>query len=108
MALAPADRAPRLFACDLHGSLQTGIEHGAGQVAVALHNFPVGCVRIFLVRRQFGWRIDDPIEPASTRGAASIRTLLRDGSAMRIVTIAHAAQFEPGSYQFIARAFQPG
>jgi hypothetical protein len=108
VAIAPLDREPRLYACDPRGRLQTGIEHGAGQVALALHNFPAGCVRIFLVRRQFGWRIGDPIEPAGTRGAAAIRTLMHDGSAMSIVTIAHGAEFEPGAYQFIARAFPAG
>lgn len=108
LAVASADRAPGLFACDPQGRLQAGIDHGAGTVALALRNFPAGCVRIFLVLRQFGWRIGDPIEPASDRSAAAVRTLKHDGSAMRIVTIAPATQFEPGSYQFIARAYPAG
>jgi hypothetical protein len=107
-AIMLADREPRLFSCDPLGRLQTGIEQGAGQVAVALRNFPAGCIRIFLVRRQFGWRIGDPIEPVGTRGAAIIRTVDHDGSAMRILMIARSAELEQGSYQFIARAFPPG
>jgi hypothetical protein len=107
-AIRTVDREPRLFACDPLGRLQTGIEWGAGQVALALHNFPAECIRIFMVRRQFGWRIGDPIEPADMRRAAGIRTLDHDGSATRIVKIAHSAELDPGSYQFIARAFPAG
>ena len=108
-SIAPRDGEPRLFSCDSRGRLQTGIEQDAGQVAVALHNFRAGCVRIFLVRRQFGWRIGDPIEPASTRdGAAGIRTFNHDGSATRIVVITNSSELEPGSYQFIARTFPVG
>jgi hypothetical protein len=108
LAIGPLDREPRLFACDPRGRLQTGIEHGVGDIAVALHNFPAGCIRIFLVSRQFGWRIGDPIEPVHTRGAGAVWTLKHDGSAMRIVTIAHSSELEVGSYQFIARAFPAG
>jgi dienelactone hydrolase len=108
LAIGPLEREPRLFACDPQARLQTGIEHGAGEVAVALHGFPAGCVRIFLVPRQFGWRIGDPIEPARTRGAAAVRTVTHDGSPTRVVTLARSAELGPGSYQFIARAFPPG
>lgn len=109
LAITPHDREPWLFACDAEGRLQTGLEHGAGQLYIALHNLPAGCVRIFLVHRQFGWRIGDPIEPVSTRdGATAIRTLNHDGSTTRVVTLYNSADLQPGSYQFIARAFPVG
>jgi hypothetical protein len=96
-----ADRAPRLFACDRQGRLQLGVEHGTGDIAISLHNFPAGCVRIFVARRQFGWRVGDPIE------ATTVQTFDHDG-ADRTVALAHARDLPPGSYQFIARAYPPG
>lgn len=109
LTLAPHDREPRLFACDAHGRLQTGLLQGESPVVVALHNFPAGCVRIFTVRRQFGWRTGDPIEPVTRRdGAASIHTIDHDGSPAHVVTLTPSDQLAPGSYQFLARAFAPG
>jgi dienelactone hydrolase len=108
-AVASKQSEPRLFACDAHGRLQTGLEQGAADVTVALHNFPAGCVRIFVVRRQFGWRVGDLIERVSgPDGCALVRTVTHDGSATRIVTVARGTDMLPGSYQFIARAFPPG
>jgi hypothetical protein len=104
-----ADRAPRLFSCDADGRLQSGLEHGKGEVALALAGFARGCVRVFIVPRQFGWRPGDPIAPARLReGRAAVRTFEHDGQAFRIVELARAGELEPGSYQFIARAFRPG
>ena len=58
------DRAtPRLFSSDRAGRLQTGIEQRTGEVGVTLHYFPAGCVRVYLVQRQFGWRVGDQVEP---------------------------------------------
>jgi hypothetical protein len=65
-------RKPRLFACDPEGRLQPGFEQGAGHAAVAFCNFPAGCIRVFVVPRQFNWRIGDPIELAATRGAPAV------------------------------------
>src|SRR6266496_2508908 len=45
---------PQILPCDAHGRLQTGLEHGNGHVAIALRHVPAGCVRVFMVRRQFG------------------------------------------------------
>ena len=74
-----------------------------------LRNFPAGCTRVFVVRRQFGWRVGDPIEPRRTRdGTLLIVTLHTDGTAVRYVRIARASDFGPGGYQFIARAFRAG
>ena len=103
------DREKWLFSCDAEGRLQPGIEQDKGEISVALHNFPAGCVRIYLVRRQFGWRIGDPIDPVTLRnGAVAIRTFHHDGSDGRAVTITNSANLPPGSYQFIARAFPVG
>jgi Chlorophyllase enzyme len=98
----PDDHAPRLFACDPQGRLQLGVEHGTGDIAISLHNFPAGCVRIFVAQRQFGWRVADPID------ATVVQTFDHDGGAERTVALAHARDLPPGSYQFIARAYPPG
>ena len=108
-AIGQQEGAACLFSCDARGRLQPGLQQGDGLVAVALHNFPAGCTRIFLVRRQFGWRIGDAIEPVHTRdGAPVIHTFVHDGSSNHIVPIVHSAELEPGSYQFIARTFIAG
>ncbi|MGH7023351.1 MAG: alpha/beta hydrolase family protein [Caulobacteraceae bacterium] len=93
--------SPRLFPCDRHGRLRSGVVHGADEIALFLRNFPPECLRIFVVPRQFGWRLGDPIE------AAAVHTFAHDGAGA-VVDLGRADRFAPGSYQFIARAFRPG
>jgi hypothetical protein len=102
-------RKPRIFSSDPDGRLLTGIEQDKGEVAVTLQNFPAGCVRVFLVRRQFGWREGDPIGPVHTSdGTVVVKTIRHNGSASRVIVIARSGELAPGSYQFIARVFRPG
>jgi hypothetical protein len=96
----------QIFSSSPSGHLVTGMEEG--EVGVTLRNFPSGCVRIFAVRRQFGWRPGDPIEPVRTREGTSIVTTVRTEKASHYVRLARAAELGPGSYQFIARAFRAG
>jgi len=98
---------PRLFSCDAEGRLQTGIEFGRGAAAVALDGFPAGCIRLFVVRRRFGWRVGDPIEPAVSDGRSHVLTIRHDGARHRVVPL-HGERLRPGAYQFIARAYPPG
>jgi hypothetical protein len=107
-SVTPPGPEPRLFVCDAGGRPQTGIEYGSGDVAVALHRFPAGCVRVFMVPRQFGWRVGDPIEPVKALGESQVHTLTHDGTSMQIVVLKRGSAVPPGSYQFIARAFPPG
>jgi hypothetical protein len=103
------DRLPQIFVVDEHGRLQTGIEQGEGRITVLLRHFPAGCVRIFMVRRQFGWRAGDPIDPVRTFDGLEVMTSIRhDGSDSLYIPLVRAGEVEPGSYQFIARAFRPG
>ena len=103
------NKVRRVFPCDGRGRLQTGIEKGEGRVSAALHHFPAGCVRIYLVPRQFGWRPGDPIAPVIThKGAVCSRLFYHDGSAERIVVLGESEDIPAGSYQLIARAFPPG
>lgn len=109
-AIAAESSKPRLFSSDQGGRLQTNLEQGRdGIIAVNLRNFPKGCVRVFVVRRQFGWRVGDPIEPVITRkGALAIITITHDGSRHHIVNIVPVEILNAGSYKFIARAYRPG
>jgi dienelactone hydrolase len=107
--IAAQDREPRLYSSDSAGRLVTGVEMGKAAIGVTLRNFPAGCVRIFAVRRQFGWRTGDPIEPAVTlSGAPVVVTQRVDGSGAVYVLLARAGELRAGSYQFIARTYQPG
>jgi len=104
---ARADR-PRLFVCDPAGRLQSGIAHGRNPVDVLLDGFPTGCVRIFIVKRRFGWRTGDPIEPWTTGDKHHVYTFAHDGSSHRVVHLATSEDIGPGAFQIIARAFPPG
>jgi len=66
------DRNPRVFASDRHGRLVTGFEVGDSEIGVTLRNFPPGCARIFVVPRQFDWRVGDPVEPVRMRIGAPV------------------------------------
>ncbi len=96
----------QIFSSDANGQLVTGLEEG--EVGVTLRNFPAGCVRILVVRRQFGWRTGDAIEPVRTRAGAPLVTTVRASAATQYVPLAGVADIGPGSYQFIARAFPAG
>ena len=96
------DRAQRLFSSDRLGRLQTGIEEGDSPVGVTLRDFEPGCVRVFVVRRQFGWRIGDPIEPALQEDVR-----VRQGE-NTYVALGTSSELGRGSYQFIARPYVPG
>jgi len=98
----------RIFPCDARGRLKTGIEKGRRPISVALHHFPAGCVRVYLVPRQFGWRVGDPIAPVAMRKGVCSRLFYHAGSAERIITLADSHDIPAGSYQFIARAYPPG
>jgi len=108
-AVSSRNRESWIVSCDGKGRLQTGIEQAREPLFVALHNFPKGCVRVYLVPRQFGWRVGDPIEPAyAPSGEAHSWTFHHDGSEERLVELENTRNLQPGSYQFIARAFLPG
>ena len=98
----------RIFVTNRDGYLVSGLEEGEGEVGVTLRNFAAGCVRVFVVRRQFGWRPGDPIEPVRTRQGAELVSTVQFDGASRYIRLATAADLGPGSYQFIARAFRPG
>jgi dienelactone hydrolase len=96
------DRVPRLFSTDRRGVPQTGVEEGDTTIGVTLRNFEPGCVRVHVVRRQFGWRVADPIEPLLSRDVA-VRERVDT-----FVPFGRSSALGPGSYQFIARPFVPG
>src|SRR5262249_22479150 len=103
------DATPRVYAADPHGRPLPGMELGEREMGVVLRSFPAGCVRVFAVRRQFGWRTGDPIEPVRTRQGAPLVTAVQvAGNGPHYVRLARAGDIGPGSYQFIARAYKPG
>ncbi|HEX3878528.1 MAG TPA: hypothetical protein VHW24_16175 [Bryobacteraceae bacterium] len=99
---------PRLHSSDAAGVLVTAVESNVPAIAT-LQDFAPGCVGIFIVKRQFDWRPGDAIEPVRLRsGAPAIVTHIVQSAAPHQVIVAAAGELEPGNYQFIARAYQPG
>lgn len=100
---------PQLYSCEEKGRLQTGFEVGEEDMRVALRNFRRGCVKIFVVPRQFDWQPGDPIEPVlDSNGAPLIITLRNESRRITVVSIWARDRVRPGSYQFIARPYRPG
>jgi hypothetical protein len=100
---------PRLFSSDREGRLQTGVEQHKGEIGVTLHHLPAGCVRVCLVRRQFGWRVGDQVEPVRAHdGEPVVATVDVSGEESVYVPLVESSMVQPGSYQFIARPFRPG
>jgi dienelactone hydrolase len=100
--VTPRAAEPAVFPADTRGHLQTGLVRGDGDVSALLYAFPRGCVRLFLVPRQFHWRLGDPIEPVQTL------TVDHDGAPARLITIARSENLQIGSYQIIARPYRAG
>jgi dienelactone hydrolase len=108
LLLEDREDAPFLFSSDREGRLQTGVEQDS-ELGVTLRNFPAGCVRLFMVTRQFGWRVGDPIAPArDRRNRALVATTRVSGERGVYLPLAHSSDVVPGSYQFIARPYRPG
>lgn len=107
--VALRSKRQRIFHCDADGRLLTGVEKGKGPVSIALHNFPAGSIRVFLVPRQFGWQMGDPIEPVLTRQSTPCEWHFdHDGVAKRIINLTESRDIPAGGYQFVARAIPPG
>lgn len=107
--VSPRYEGRRIFACDRNAKIHTGMEKGSEPVAAALHNFPEGPIRVYLVRRKQGWRTGYPIEPVVTRkGTVCSRLINHDGASERMVTLADSRDIPAGGYQFVVRAISPG
>jgi hypothetical protein len=107
--VAKRGRRPQLFPSDNQARLQTGILQGEADVAVTLRNFPPSCVRLFLVHRQFDWQPGDPINPVRDANGAPLMVTARvEQSEALVVLLWPRERVRPGSYQVIARAYQPG
>ncbi len=109
LSVSKRGRRPQVVPCDMTGRLRPGILAGAAEVAVALRNFPRGCVRLFLVPRQFDWRPGDPIRPVVDESGAPVTAMVEvgeDGSG--VIPLWPRERTHPGSYQIVARIYRPG
>jgi dienelactone hydrolase len=103
------DARPRILPTDRRGALRTGVEYGADPIGVTLHNFAPGCVRVYVVPRQFGWRERDAIGPVRLAdGTGAVVEAKATGERSQYVELAEACALPPGSYQIIARPYRPG
>ena len=109
MRVARSGKRPQLIASDEHGCLRTGMIAGQHPVMVTLRHLHPGCVRVFLVPRQFDWRVGDPIAPMlNADGTPVVVTHRVDNTGHLTLTLWPRERVASGSYQFIARSFIPG
>jgi hypothetical protein len=102
-------RRPQVYPCDKEGRLRTGVMVGKEDVAVVLRNFPKGCVRVYMVPRQFDWQPGDPIEPVRDANGAPLMIRARvEDSTQVVVPLWSRDRVRTGSYQFVARVYRPG
>jgi dienelactone hydrolase len=108
-AVAERGKRPQVVPSDLHGLLLTGVLRGKEDVAVTFRNFPAGCVRIYLVHRQFHWQPGDRLATVKGRDGRPIAmTLVADDEGRGTARLWRREQLRRGSYQIVARAFRPG
>src|SRR5207245_1187364 len=108
-AITGASRNPQVFPCDSGGRLVTSFVRGEADILVGLRNFLPGCLRIFAVTRQFGWRPGDPLEPARDASSQPVSlTVWIDREGLTTVRLLSREHVREGSYQFVARHFSPG
>src|SRR2546430_172739 len=107
-AITGASRNPQVFPCDSGGRLVTGFVRGEADILVGLRNFLPGCLRIFAVTRQFGWRPGDPLEPARDASSQPVSLTVRiDREGLTTVRLLSREHVREGSYQFVARHSRP-
>ena len=107
-ALDPRSARPHIACCDERGRLLTAVTRGEQEIYASLRNFRPGCVKLFLVARQFRWNAGDPIDPPPgyREPPTAIARVPAEGNAL--VRILAREQAEAGRYQVIARSFVPG
>ncbi|MGQ9608777.1 MAG: alpha/beta hydrolase family protein [bacterium] len=108
-----ADKFQRkiLYSSDSKARLRNGFEVGKTEVYVTGCNFsPGSIIRVFMVKRQFGWNVGDPIEPVIFKtGRKAIVTIRLDNAQTDYtIHVADPEEIEPGSYDFIARPYREG
>ena len=109
LAISEVARRPLLLPTDEGGRLRTGVLAGDADIAVTVRNFPAGCLRLFLVPRQFEWHVGDRIEPVrDAAGVPVVVTTRVDDSGSAVVSLLSRERALPGSYQVVARAYRPG
>jgi Cutinase len=107
--MARKGRLPRATVVDTHGRLATGFVAGESDLIVALRHLKPGCVRAFLVPRQFRWAPGDPIDPVRSRsGAPVVATARVPADGALVLTLWPRREMHPGNYQVIVRTFVPG
>lgn len=108
-SIARKSRLPRAMVVDNHGRLATGFVSGKSDLMVALRHLKPGCVRAFLVLRQFRWAPGDPIDPVRSRsGAPVVATARVPADGALVLTLWSRREMHPGNYQVIVRTFVPG
>lgn len=109
LSISKRGRRPLVMPTDTSGRLRTGILVGSQDVAVTVRNFPNGCLRLFLVPRQFDWLVGDPISPVvDASGAPVASTVEMDDEGSVVVPLWPRERTRPGSYQVVARPYRPG
>lgn len=100
---------PIVFPVKKEGYFTTGFQQGTQDLIIQGMNISHGTqARVFLVPRQWGWRIGDPIQPVRNSAGSLITVDLRQDSGRISGTLWSAAETRVGAYDIIVRPFTPG
>lgn len=97
---------PRLFSASESGALQRGLLLGSDELRAQCRNLPSGSlVDVYLVKRQYDWRLGDPIVPVlNLDGSEVVKKIQMPSNETILNTILWSReQLRAGSYDMIAR-----
>ncbi|MGQ0639858.1 MAG: hypothetical protein ACT4P6_03660 [Gemmatimonadaceae bacterium] len=108
--IAGAFTRPLLFSSAADGRVANAIDQAKTPLHLTLHRIPdTGAARVYLVPRQYDWRIGDALAPAQLRdGSVAVREFQLSGRETSVIEFAAAGALVPGAYDIVVRPVRYG
>lgn len=109
IAISHQSSRPLGFVSDPEGRLQNAIQYDRDSLHLTFANLPkASLARVFLVRRQGDWNLNDPLTPALDRKGRPLVIDVERAERQQTVTLAEVGQVLPGAYDIIIRPVRYG
>lgn len=100
---------PLGFVSDPEGRVQNAIQYDRDSLHLTFANLPrASLARVFLVRRQGDWSLDDPVTPVLDRKGRPLVIDVERAERQQTVTLTEVGQVLPGAYDLIVRPVRYG